>query len=113
MAWLVVGGTTIEVEARPSSSRETKVPIGQQRRAIDGTMRESIIARKREWSFTTGLLTDAEKATLESKLEATPPLSCSGDALGGAVNCHASDYEVEPEEPVTPLWRASFTLREA
>lgn len=113
MAWLVVDGTTVEVSVN-DGSRVERVPVGQQRRAVDGTMRESITTRKKRWPVETALLTSAERTTLLGKLEGTPPVSCSGDLLGGATNCHVADIEDAPIETLSgTLWRIRFVLLEA
>lgn len=85
MPFLVVGGVTVNV-ATDASSR-TVQEIGDRARAFDGTMRSTVRARKKAWSFTTVPMTDAAASTLETALNGTLPVAVSGD-ITGSVNTH-------------------------
>lgn len=86
MPFLVIDGETILVA--PSQAPRQVIEIGDKERAFSGTLRSTIRARKREWDVTTVPMPQADADALEAVLEGTPPLTCSGDLLGGDVDCH-------------------------
>jgi hypothetical protein len=87
MPFLVVAGITVIVQDRSAAENKPR-PIGASDYAFDGTLRSSVRNRKRSWSFTTNPMTDAQVATLRTAIETgTGIVACSGDALGGTVNC--------------------------
>jgi hypothetical protein len=82
MAFLVVGGTTVPVaDSTPDVDTQE---IGDRARAIDGTMRASITARKRVWTVKTRALTTSEASTLRTTLLSAPTMTATGDWLSGA-----------------------------
>lgn len=85
MAYLVVGGVTVEVAAGASS--RAVVEIGDRARAFDGTLRSTVRSRKKAWSITTVPMTKANADTLETALNGTLPVAVSGDTTG-SVNTH-------------------------
>jgi hypothetical protein len=87
MPFLTVGSVELEITA---ITEESPVEVGDRFRAFDGTERTTVVARKREWRAVTRPLTPAEFGAYRSALEAVPPLSCAGDALGGPVECSAT-----------------------
>lgn len=87
MPALTVGTTDINV-AREDVAVDYEEYRGDRARMLDGTMRETAPVRKRVWHCQTRLLTSAEESTQRAALVATPPISCSGDILGGTVSCH-------------------------
>lgn len=86
MSYLMIGAAVVSVKQDTGTMEWPQ--IGDSKRADDGTLHTTVRGWKREWEFTTDLsLYDAE--AFEAALQATPPLSCSGDALGGTTLCHA------------------------
>lgn len=85
MAFLTVGGVTVEVV--PGGSSRRVFEIGDRARAFDGTPRSTIRAYKNEHSFTTVPLTQAAATTLEAALKGTLPVAVTGDRTG-SVNAH-------------------------
>lgn len=84
MAFLIVSGITVGVA---SAQREEDV-AGDSARAFDLTFRMTVTARKENWAITTKPLSRTASDALESALKSTTqPLVCSGDLLGGTVNC--------------------------
>ena len=83
MAFLIIAGQTIPVP--PRQPRETRVEVGRRGRALDGSARSTVRARKGEWQVTTVAMTTAAADTMEAALEGTPPLAASGD-LTGSIN---------------------------
>lgn len=88
MPALTVGATDIAV-AREEVPVEYQEFRGDRARMLDATMRETEPVRKRVWGpINTRLLTSAEESTQRAALIAAPPISCSGDIMGGTVSCH-------------------------
>ncbi|HEU0052063.1 MAG TPA: hypothetical protein VFQ39_02755 [Longimicrobium sp.] len=83
--FLTVGGQTVPVA--PDGANVEYELIGDRARAFDGTMRSARRGVKRRWQIKTAPLTAAETATLETALQATPPVSCAGDLIGATVSC--------------------------
>lgn len=113
MAFLIVSGITVSV-AQNSASRSKEV-IGDAARAFDGTFRQTVRARKRSWKVSTTPIARATADTLEAALESTTlPLVCSGDLLGGTVNCFcpAVDSWNAVKQSTTHLAVVEFTLTE-
>lgn len=112
MAFLVVAGVTVPVAL--NTTQGAPVEAGERVRAWDNSMLATIRDRKKEWQVTTRPIPRADANTLEAALNGTPPLACSGDLLGGAVNCHAQITDLRyakyaPGEHVVLV----FTLMEA
>jgi len=64
------------------------VEVGDRHRAFDGTYRSSVTDTLRAWDLTTIPLTRTVANTLYTTLTTTvQPSSCSGDLLGGSVDC--------------------------
>lgn len=114
MANLVVGGVTVAV-AR-DGARETSQDLRDKIRMQDQSMRVFIIGagQKRQWSITTPLLSSTDAATLKAALVTTTlPVACSGDILGGSVNCIPTLTEYAPVGVAGVIKRrVSFTLDE-
>lgn len=114
MPFLVVSGVTLLVS--PSSGEREKEEIGDRARAFDGTMRQTVRARKRSWHIVTTPLTRADADAREPYLESnTLPLVCSGDLLGGTVNCFCGVIHWTPVHVPAVGHRVvlDFTLYEA
>lgn len=113
MAILVVGSFTVPVKG-PDGAQQVDDEIGGDRtRMFTGQMRQTVRAVKQSWQVTTRYLTASDRTTLFTQLRSTPPVACSGDLLGGSVNCFA---KVTAEQKV---WKKgeiryviSFTLWE-
>jgi hypothetical protein len=91
----------VPVAMESGASSKTWDEVGGRSRAFNGDMHSTVRARKRSWRFRTRLMLRASADSLISALEGTAPLACSGDALGGAVNCHyepvsADDTALQP-----------------
>jgi len=85
MANLIVGGVTVPVD--PDGCDEKLDELADQQRMQDGTMRKTVIARKRQVTITTRLMLDADASTLRTALNTNSlPAACSGDLLGGSAN---------------------------
>ncbi|MBV9772648.1 MAG: hypothetical protein JO040_01780 [Gemmatimonadetes bacterium] len=87
MAFLIVNGQTVPV-AVDGASVDYEL-IGDRARAFDGTMRSTRRATKRNWKVKTAPMAVAAADQLTTSLLATPPITCSGDMLGGSVACDA------------------------
>lgn len=111
MPALVVGGTTIP---RVMSAPRTQIEAIDRQRAYDNTMLAvQIGTTKKSWSILASHVTTAQLATIESALASSPPVTCSGDMLGGSVSCHIEVHSVEPILGILPrVWNISFTLHQ-
>jgi hypothetical protein len=87
MATLVVGAVTVKVAA--SESDEDRRPVGGEIvQMFDGSSRSTVRGYKRTLFIVTRLLNSSDATTLlAALLTTTLPVSCSGDLLGGTVNC--------------------------
>jgi hypothetical protein len=114
MATLVVGGVTVNVQ-HPESQQQREPVGGEIVRMFDGSARSTVRSFKRTLHVTTRLYTGAERTTLLAQLLTTTlPVSCSGDLLGGTVNCIPRMTEdVAVNVAGGPRWRISFDLVEA
>lgn len=114
MATLVVGGVTVAV-AR-DGAKEQSTPLRDMQRMQDGTLRAVVVGggTKRSWSITTKIVDSASAATLRTALVTTSlPVSCSGDLLGGSVNCIPTLVSYDPVSVGGVLCRVVvFTLDE-
>jgi hypothetical protein len=90
MAFLVVAGITVPVAWPEGAPANEVVEIGDRMRAFDGTMLSSIRARKREQPVITHPMALAARDTLRAVLTGSPPITCSGDLLGGSGSYDAS-----------------------
>ncbi len=86
MAFLTIAGITVEAQTNAAQESEGTL-VGERVRTFSGTLRSTVRARKRAWSFTTPPLTAADAATLRAAIALDAVVSCAGDALGGAVDC--------------------------
>jgi hypothetical protein len=86
MAFLTIGGTSISVDAKTTPDRK-KEEIGDRGRGVDGTMRQTIVARKRTWVVNTILMLAADADALEATIEGTQPVNCAGDLINATVSC--------------------------
>lgn len=89
MAFLVIAAVTVPVAVDTFGEVEPLV-VGERVSAFDGTLRDSIRARKRRWSGKTRPLTATEYTNVRSALDTSGLVACSGDALGGALTCGVS-----------------------
>lgn len=90
MAFLVVGGVTVEVVSDGAAEREP-FTVGESVRAFDGSLRSTVRAEKREWQFETYDLSPVQFATLRAAIGPSGSLvTCSGDALGAALLCEVT-----------------------
>lgn len=115
MSFLIVGGVTVSVAV--DGAKQTAEFLGEKTRMQDGTMRVLVVSSgyKRQWAITTTPMTDANAATLKAQLNTTTfPVACSGDLLGGSVNCIPTLTAYDPVNVRGQLYRrVSFTLDEA
>lgn len=109
----VVGGVTVGLAFAPAE--ETPEEIGDRARAFDGTLRSAIRTFKRSWTQQTKPLSQADATTLLAALRGALPVVCSGDTLGGAVNCHPIVNSVSKIPIGGGAYRVviSYTLKEA
>lgn len=112
MAFLVVAGVTVPVAAEESAATEEVEFIGDRDRMFNGRYREVGDGYKRKWPLATPPLTPAEYAAVRAALLGAPPLACSGDLLGGAVNCHAELGAAAPLAGTLGQRTLRFTLHE-
>lgn len=84
MALLTVGAVDVSVASADLDYEE----VGDRARAFDGTKLSTVRARKRMITIETIPYTTGNATTLQNALNATPPVSCSGDLLGGTVSMH-------------------------
>jgi hypothetical protein len=94
MAFLIVGGITVEVATDGVS--ESRPQLGEVVRAFDGSPRSSVRGKVREWQIRTIPLPAASVTSLLAVLEGAHPIVCSGDLLGGSVSCTPTDIETSP-----------------
>lgn len=83
MPFLVVGAVTVPMAASANPTR-TDEEIGDRARAFDGTMRQTIRAVKHNHSGETEPMTKTDADALVAAIQATPPITCSGDWLGAS-----------------------------
>jgi hypothetical protein len=89
-----VNNITVPV-AVDGASEEIEV-VGDRARAFDGTLRSTRRAAKRKWQVKTAPMATADAQALRSVLlTAAPPLTCTGDLLGGSASCDAEVTGVE------------------
>lgn len=88
MAFLVVAGQTVPVAM--GTAEATVQEVGDKGRAFDGTQLSTVRDRKDVYRIQTTPMLRTAANTLETALEGTPPLTCSGDLLGASTNCHVS-----------------------
>lgn len=86
MAFLTIAGLTVEVQTA-GAQQEAGTVLGERVRTLSGTLRSTVRAVKRAWSFSTPPLTSADAATLRAAIANDAVVTCAGDALGGAVAC--------------------------
>jgi hypothetical protein len=79
MPFLTLGATTLEITSLEEMEPEE---VGDRYRAFDGSERTSIYTRKRQFRGVTRPLTLAEHTTYRTAIEAAPPVTATGDALG-------------------------------
>lgn len=84
--FLTIAGVTMRIDPSQASQSEGTL-IGAETRAFAGALRSQVRGRKRQWRFTTSLMTAAEVATFRALVDAGQFVTCSGDALGGSVTC--------------------------
>lgn len=80
-------GTALTVDVASEDASKDELEIGDAARALDGSYRSTVTARKREWKCTTPAMLRADADTLESRLKGAGPMPCAGDLLGATVNC--------------------------
>lgn len=80
MAYLTVGGTTIPIA--DEESERIDFEVGEVRRAFSGAPRSSVRAYKAGWKLSTPWVTRSSGNTYRGLLEASPPLTLTGDVTG-------------------------------
>jgi hypothetical protein len=115
MATLTVNGNTIPLAADGGLSGPTPEEIGERTRAFDGSMLQSIRARKNRIVCRTPLVSRATAETYRGWLLATPPLTVNGDALNNVAGSYFAQIEGLTAVPTVAglKWRLAFTLLEA
>lgn len=93
MPFLVVNNVTVPV-AVDGASEEIEL-VGDRARAFDGTLRSTRRASKRKWQVKTAPMATADAQALRAVLTNAPPLTCTGDLMGGTVPCDAEVTGVE------------------
>lgn len=90
MAFLTLpGAVDVPVDMDAGSAELEHDEVGGRRRAINGTMHSTVRAFKRRWSVRLVAVPRATGDAIMAILQGTMPISCSGDLLGAAVDCHA------------------------
>jgi len=85
--FLTIAGINVEISAASTGER-TPVRIGGSSRAIDGTMRNTVRAIFREWSYDTTFLSAAQEALLRAACDGGAFVAVSGSGVGGGtVTC--------------------------
>lgn len=94
------------------AARRTVVEAVERERAYDNTMLATKIAdEKIEIAIEVTHLTAAQVTTLDAALDATPPVTCSGDLLGGSAAYHIQKTGSNPVLGILPLrWMVTFTM---
>jgi hypothetical protein len=107
---LVVGGITVKVNREGVT--KTPVEVGEHGRAFDGSPISDVSDVFDELTVPTVPMAPAAATALRNVLRGSMPVACSGDLLGGAVDC---DVVLGEEIPVKakdgPRWIINFTLR--
>lgn len=88
MSVLVVGGVTVQVFDDGTPQTTVEDVGGEIARMFDLSARITRRGVKRTWEQSTIWLPDATATTLKNVINGTTqPVACSGDLLGGAINC--------------------------
>lgn len=111
MPALIVGGFT--VPGVVSANRKIVEAVERERSYNNTMLATQIAADKDQWNINVSHINAADLASLEAALATTPPVTCSGDVLGGSVSCHIEKGGSEPVLGILPRrWNFNFVLHE-
>lgn len=112
MSFLVVGGITVPIAASSTPSRSDE-EIGDRARSFDGTMRQTVIAVKHNHAGETVPISKTDADALVTALQASPPITCSGDWLGASGSYFGQVTDYHAVKVGSPYYIVAFTLMEA
>lgn len=111
MAFLIVGGVTVSVDAN-SPPTVRYIQVGEVVPAFNGSPRSSVQSERVEVDgIRTKLLTDAAAATLLAVLRGSHPITCSGDLLGSSMSCVPTDIQTAPVHLSPTVRRRAVSFR--
>lgn len=109
MPALVVGGVT--VRGVVSAPRNVVEAIDRERAIDNSLLATQLGTSKSEWAFSVTNRSAADYAALLAALAATPPITCSGDLLGGSFSCYPEVHGSETVLGTSPrLFNLNFSL---
>lgn len=111
MPALVIGALTVP---NVMVASRADVEAVDRERTLDNSMLATLLApMKRSWNISVNFNTQAELNALETALNTTPPVVCSGDLLGGTYNCHVERSGGDIPLGYNPMRKHyTFTLHE-
>jgi hypothetical protein len=83
--FLVIAGITVPVQEGNAVKRIER--DGGNERAADMSLRWTGTAEKDSWTVLTGLLLNADAATIEAAIALGAQVTCSGAVIGGSLTC--------------------------
>lgn len=112
MANVVVGAVSASL-LRDGVTQEYQEYGGDRVRMESGALVSTVKGRKNIWHLVTTLLNATDAATLETAIVASPPITCSGDALGASFSCAGVLTAKERVVSLGTVWyRVHFDLME-
>lgn len=113
MADVVVGSVNVSVLRSSGAGHDYEEFGGDRTRMDDGSQRVTVKGRKNVWSFVTSRLNASDASTLETAIVAAPPITCSGDLLGGSFSCAGILLRKERVSFTGTIWyHVHFSLSE-
>lgn len=111
MPALVVGAVTVSGAV---SAPKTVLEAVDRDRAVDNSLLATQLGTaKGQWAIQVTNRPAAELSAIIAALLAVPPITCSGDLLGGTVSCHPEMHGTEVVLGANPRrWNLTFTLHQ-
>lgn len=111
MPALVVGAVTVSgAVAAPKTVLEA---IDRERAVDNSLLATQLGTAKGQWAIQVTNRPLAQLSAILAALAALPPITCSGDILGGSVSCHPEVHGQDLVLGTNPrLWNLSFTLHQ-
>lgn len=111
MAILTLNGTEVKVTDFRDGA---PIEIGERLRAVDGTLLDSVRARKQTWSGETTELSPADYTTVRNLIESTSSVTAAGDYFASSKTVKGRVTGVTPIYDGSTLRKTiSFELEEA
>lgn len=111
MPALVVGAVTV---SGAIAAPKTVLEAVDRDRAVDNSLLATLLGTaKGQWAIQVTNRPAAQFSAILAALAAIPPITCSGDLLGGTVSCHAEVHGTDTVLGTNPrLFNLSFTLHQ-